>query len=448
MPTRRHLLASLSSLTLAACGGGGGSPPPPPAPSPSLRLSSDRSQYFVGEQAELRVEFSGSGARLEPGFGRVQSGQVLRTRALAGPLQLRLEVDAAPGQTPQRAELNLDVRYRDRFSPVGDFSASSHSALPLADGRVLVLGGSRGGVVLSDGIDRFDPVQRRFERIGSLSSGRSEATAVQLPDGRVLLAGGITALPVANRTELIDPSTGQVQTSGNLAQTRHGHSLTLLADGRVLIAGGTARASAELWDPQSGRWSFTASPMQHDRSGHSATLLSDGRVLIAGGHRIGEGPYVFAELFDPASGRFTPLPEQGLAPRAAHSAWRAPDGRVLLLAGERTRGDGLDVLADALRFDPQTLRFEPLSGLGQARTLAQAAPLGDGRWLLLGGQTAAERALRRNEAWAPGLAAQARAELPEPRVLHSLTPLPDGRLLVLGGEGLQGQLVPTALLYE
>ena len=79
MPTRRHWLASLSSLTLAACGGGGGSAPPPAEPAPALRLSSDRSQYFVGEQAELRVEFPRGSARLEPGFGAVHSGQLLRT---------------------------------------------------------------------------------------------------------------------------------------------------------------------------------------------------------------------------------------------------------------------------------------------------------------------------------------------------------------------------------
>lgn len=451
MPTRRHLLASLSSLTLAACGGGGGSTPPPAEPAPALRLSSDRSQYFVGEQAELRVEFPSGSARLEPGFGAVRSGQLLRTGPLRGPLALRLVVEPGAGQAPQTQELTLNVQYRDRFTPLGanaTFSASGHSAVALNSGAVLVLGGDRGGVVLSDAIDRFDPVQRRFERIGSLSSGRSEATAVQLADGRVLLAGGITALPVANRTEVIDPQTGQVQTSGNLAQTRHGHSLTLLADGRVLLVGGTARASAEIWDPQTGQWQFAANLLQHDRAGHSATLLADGRVLIAGGHSMSEGAYVFAELFDPVSRRFSPLPQTDLTPRAAHSAWRAADGTVLLLAGERARQQDLQPLADALRFDPRTQRFEALPGLAAARTLAPAAPLGDGRWLLAGGQDDSQRALRRNEAWAPGQPALPRTELPEPRVLHSLTPLPDGRLLLLGGEGLQGQLLPTALIYE
>ena len=58
---------------------------------------------------------------------------------------------------------------------------------------------------------------------------------------------------------------------------------TLLGNGRVLLAGGgnpSALASAELYNPTSGRWSATGSMNAY--GGGAAALLQDGRVLVAG----------------------------------------------------------------------------------------------------------------------------------------------------------------------
>ena len=75
--------------------------------------------------------------------------------------------------------------------------------------------------------------------------------------------------------------------------------------GKVLIAGGgygipgalTPLASAELYDPASGRFAETVG-MTMARGGHSATLLPSGKLLIAGGN-FG---IVDAELYDPVAG--------------------------------------------------------------------------------------------------------------------------------------------------
>lgn len=72
---------------------------------------------------------------------------------------------------------------------------------------------------------------------------------------------------------------------GAMAQPRTGASAALLPDGRVLITGGVgvngATATAELFSPTGG---FTAAAsMKVARTGHSSVALRDGRVLVMGG---------------------------------------------------------------------------------------------------------------------------------------------------------------------
>ena len=74
-----------------------------------------------------------------------------------------------------------------------------------------------------------------------------------------------------------------------MATARGGHTATLLPDGKVLVVGGRyaavaidGLASAELYDPGSGRWTATGS-MAEARGAFAATRLPDGRVLVVGG---------------------------------------------------------------------------------------------------------------------------------------------------------------------
>ena len=78
-------------------------------------------------------------------------------------------------------------------------------------------------------------------------------------------------------------------TAGNMLTPHAYHIATLLPDGRVLVAGGLVNdrldgkvsASAELFDPSNGKWTATKR-MLETRWGHTATLLPDGKVLVAG----------------------------------------------------------------------------------------------------------------------------------------------------------------------
>src|SRR2546422_3789147 len=115
-------------------------------------------------------------------------------------------------------------------------------------------------------------------------------------------------------------------TTGSLQTLRQGYTATLLPTGNVLIAGGfglppTFLASAELYDPVSGVFSYTTGAMATGRSNHTATLLPNGKVLIAGGRTDSSTVTTSAELYDPSSGTFTSTGSMGTA-RYIHTATR------------------------------------------------------------------------------------------------------------------------------
>src|SRR2546428_3835784 len=106
----------------------------------------------------------------------------------------------------------------------------------------------------------------------------------------------------------VQPSTGASGVfvgTGSLATGRFSHTATLLPNGKVLVAGGIGTgggppSSAELYDPNSGTWKLTGSLVKA-RDRHTAALLPHGKVLVAGG--VGaRRPLAKAQLFEPARG--------------------------------------------------------------------------------------------------------------------------------------------------
>jgi hypothetical protein len=206
----------------------------------------------------------------------------------------------------------------------------------LRDGNVLITGGGGdddGGGSGITSAEIFDAATLKFHVTGAMHFARIQHTATLLPDGRVLVAGG-RGSEVNASAEIYDPKTGTFHETGGMMTARYKHTAGLLPDGRVLIAGGSDErdwhgtlSSAEIYDPQRGTFTSTAS--LHDarfKLPDEAVQLRSGQLLIAGGNRQ-------AELYDGHTGKFTVVGGDTGDSRHYMSETLLGDGRVLLAGG-------------------------------------------------------------------------------------------------------------------
>jgi Kelch motif len=210
-------------------------------------------------------------------------------------------------------------------------------AAPLPDGRVLVAGGSDGGVPFHSSAEIFDPRTNTFTPTGSMSSPRFSPVAAPLPDGRILVAGGRDGGNDLSSAEVFNPATNGFSSAGSMGTAREGATAAPLPDGQVLVAGGTGLSSAEAFNPATNSFSSAGiGQLGLRQSGAAAAPLPDGRVLVAGGYD-GSGPsgsQASGEVFDPATNSFSSAGIGSMATaRIDAAAAPLPDGRVLVVGG-------------------------------------------------------------------------------------------------------------------
>ena len=152
------------------------------------------------------------------------------------------------------------------------------------------------------------PAAASFNKTGSMNAARQYHTATLLANGQVLVTGGDNFTPGQGflaSAELYNPATGKWTLTGSMSVPRVSHNAVLLQNGQVLVAGGYNSspgyvASAELYNPATGTWTATGS-MTTGRASFLMMLLPNGQVLAAGG----DGFLTSAELYNPVMGTWT-----------------------------------------------------------------------------------------------------------------------------------------------
>jgi N-acetylneuraminic acid mutarotase len=397
---------------------------------------------------------------------------------VSGPTGLTVSTDGAINWTPTLIGTNtvkISVTDTNIFALTNSFSVTNsftivvttmtnpptgpletargeHTATLLPNGKVLIAGGMNAVGFLSSA-ELYDPATGTWTNTGSLNTARGEHTATLLPNGKVLITGGInktsgTFLSLSS-SELYDPATGTwTATTGSLTTGRYNHTATLLPNGKVLVTGGfnfaslITLSSSELYDPATGTWTPTGS-MNTARKTHTATLLPNGKVLVAGGGSSS------AELYDPNSGggTWTLTGSMTDARSDGFTATLLPNGKVLVVGGAGTNG----YLSSAELYDPAAGMWTNTGSMTIGRYAINATLLPNGKVLVAGGYGTGGIYLSSSELYDPNIGGGTwtvtALTLSIGRQYPTATLLPNGQVLLAGGFGSSGSL-SSAELYD
>lgn len=197
-----------------------------------------------------------------------------------------------------------------------------HAAIANQSGGVLVWGGFGGAddrhfVLLGDG-ELYDPVSRSFSNIaettegGEITSGSVGVALADLGSDGTLVAGGLRSVDGTSGAEWQPTDVSlRVSLRGDVEaltgmDPAAAHAMVSLPDGDVLLLGGitgnqsytyaeAAPATDAVWrfDVTAKRWSEVGA-LRLARAGHQAVLLDDTHVLVLGGAQTW-GPLVYED---------------------------------------------------------------------------------------------------------------------------------------------------------
>jgi len=363
---------------------------------------------------------------------------------------------------PRRIRLTLDSNLLayplvidPSFSATGNMSSARqrHTSTLLPDGKVLIAGGISNGSIVLNSAELYDPANGTFTVTSTpMTSARYLHTATLLSSGKVLIAGGRNASDALNTAELYDPVNRTfTATVGPMISAREIHTATLLRNDKVLICGGDQGSvyvkTAELFDASSGTFKATNAPMAVARGYHTATLLPDGDVLIAGGENGSE--YLnSAEVYQTEVGTFAATNSPMTSRREVHTSTLLPNGTVLVAGGS----NGSTFTSTAELYDPASKLFASISApLTSVRLYHTATLLPNGKVLIAAGN-AGSAVVNTSELFEPasGMFTAIGASMNSARQFHTATLLPDGKVLMVGGNdgSVVASVLNTAEVYE
>jgi hypothetical protein len=264
------------------------------------------------------------------------------------------------------------------FSPVASLTSprTQMSALRLSDGRVLAVGGlDQNGVERAE-IWEYTPATNAAKKlVPVLSYPRSRPGLCEL-DGQVFVVGGGRAGATVH-CDILDLATGQILVGPPLVEPLAAPTILRLENGDLLAFGETAHP--QRLPHGATEWELDPGTIRA-RTGAGVALLQDGRILVAGGLVGGVGiPTV--EIYNPWLKRadVTASLPFGLG-RVGVAVLRS--GLVFVGGGT---ANGTSPSRASLLFDPRTQIWKQRTLMTFGRIAPVAVELEDGRVFVGGG---------------------------------------------------------------
>lgn len=409
-------------------------------------IASERAQVSVPPHMAVRILHAMEATRPRP--NRPRSGVPQLAMGMAFLLLIAL------GIAWMRTAHSPSGLVQGTWSATGNMAVHRgyHTATLLADGRVLVVGGMQTYRALASA-EFYDPRTRTWSSAGSLTVPSWGHTATLLPNGKVLVVGGSQSdgfhVGSSSSAEVYDPQTNSWSAAASMRTPRSFHTATLLPDGQILVVGGIEAtsdvsgrvlASAELYDPGTDTWA-PAPPLSGARAKHDAILLANQRVLVLGGttgvnYSKASDSLRTAELYDPTTQTWSRAAGMQYT-RTSPTGLLLADGRVLVVGDEGINEQTGEV------FDPMTGRWASIPNPADGRADAVGFQL-RGSVLVAGGlgQTSVQAFDWRTDAWSSV------GSLSSIRASATATVLHDGQVLVTGGFGARSMPWASAELFD
>ena len=342
-------------------------------------------------------------------------------------------------------------------------------AATLSSGKVLIVSGSADGASPS------------HSRVWNPSTGALTSQPftqdlfcsghAQLPDGRVLFAGGggNSAGDAIRKSLIFDPASETWSEVADMAHTRWYPTLITLPSGGIMASSGygTGQAKVEVYNAAANTW--TTRPASADKTFDtypSLHVMPDGKVLYTGTRWMGSAGWAApppSELFDPIANTWAGVDDHVIPNRTEGFAVLLPPlrpalmeheqgeaempaapptlSRVLVVGGGSTEANANQRSAEIIDMADAAPAWRRIADMNFPRTNANGVLLPDGTVLFCSGIDGYK--------WGPNSATLA-AELFDPqaetwtvmasmsvvRQYHSISLLlPDGRVLNAGGVG-------------
>ena len=355
------------------------------------------------------------------GFSSTGSGGTDSVFACGGGPAVLTDTTLPFTTTSQAWMYNLDNGTHTLLPGSMSGSRAFHNCVQLQDGRFMVIGGNQGPygsagnyyTKILNSCEIYDPSTGTWSNTANMLKHRAGATALVLPDGRVIVAGGSEGnashnladisdlLGTALKTsEIYDPATDTWVYGPNMSEPKAGAMSVVLNDGRWMVAGGITFITVfglsipdfsdniSVYNPSTNSFS-NAGSMKEKRALGAMSVMGNGSVFIAGGGGgdiLNIGPLNDTEVYNPANSSTTRT--ANLSTTAAFPAVvTLQNGNAFIIGGANGTLDDPLPINNAWLYNPSTNSLTAADNMPESHAGGIAVTMEDGTVYISGGGT-------------------------------------------------------------